>query len=69
MTKGRPLFWATGPFFCLVLLSCGDPTAPSTEESWQLDNAEAMLNAAPDELSNIDTGELDADGRNAPAEP
>lgn len=67
MRKGRPPFRATGPFLCLLLLSCSTETAPSAEESRQLDDAEAMLNSAPSELSNIDAGELEAAGHNAPA--
>ena len=58
MTEGRPPIWATGPFFCLLLLACGNSTEPTAEESRQLDNAEELLNSAPDDLSNIDAGEL-----------
>lgn len=67
MRKGRPPFLAPGPFLCLLLLACSEPTTPSGEQSRKLDDAEAMLNSAPAELSNIDAAELDAAERNAPA--
>jgi hypothetical protein len=66
MRKGRLPFLATGPFFCLLLPACGSSTAPGSEESRRLDNAEEMLNSAPSELSNIDAGELEQRERNAP---
>jgi hypothetical protein len=65
--KGRPPFLAPGPFLCLLLLSCGNPTSPSTEDDRQLDNAEDMLNAAPEELSGIDEGDLSGTAENAPS--
>jgi len=65
MREGRPPFPGAGPFFCLLLLSCGNSTTPSSEDSRQLDNAEEMLNSAPAELSNIDAGELEPIERNA----
>ena len=68
MTKGRPPIWATGPFFCLLLMACGSSTQPSSEDSRQLDNAEEMLNSAPEELSGIDATGLDEPEQNAPAE-
>lgn len=68
MRKGRPPFRATGPFLCLLLLSCGTQTAPSAEENRQLDSAEALLNSAPAELDNIDAGELSQPERNTPAD-
>ena len=69
MRKGRPPFVATGPFLCLLLLSCSNSTAPSSEESRQLDGAEELLNQAPAELSNIDASEFEAAHGNAGAEP
>ncbi len=66
MRKGRLPFLATGPFFCLLLLSCGSSTTPDSEESRRLDNAEEMLNSAPAELSNVDAGELEEAEHNAP---
>ncbi len=69
MRKGRPPFVASGPFLCLLLLSCSTETAPSAEDSRQLDNAEDMLDSAPAELSNIDAGEPGEPERNAPAIP
>ena len=66
MRKGRLPLLATGPFFCLLLLSCGSSTAPGSEESGRLDNAEAMLNSAPSELSDIDAGGLGESEGNAP---
>ncbi len=65
MRKGRSPFLAPGPFLCLLLLACGEPTTPSSEESRQLDNAEAMLNSAPAELSDVDAGELGEAEQNA----
>ena len=65
MTKGRPPLRASGPFFCLLLLSCGSSTEPSAEESRRLDNAEEMLNAAPDELSDVDAGDMPQPEQNA----
>ena len=67
MRKGRPPFLAPGPFLCLLLLSCSNSTAPSAEESRQLDNAEEMLNSVPDELSGINADDLSEPERNAPA--
>ena len=67
MTKGRPPFLATGPFLCLLLLSCSNSTTPSSEDSRQLDNAEEMLNSAASELSNVDAGELEKPPQHAPA--
>lgn len=67
MRKGRLPTRASGPFLCLLLLSCSNSTAPSAEDSHQLDNAEDMLNTAPAELSNIDAGELDAPEENGSA--
>ena len=64
MRKGRLPIMATGPFLCLLLLSCSSSTEPSAEESSRLDSAENLLNSAPAELSNIDAGELEG---NAPA--
>lgn len=66
MRKGRSPFLAPGPFLCLLLFACSEPTTPSSEESRQLDDAEAMLNGAPAELSNVEAGELDQMERNAP---
>ncbi len=66
MRKGRLPFVATGPFLCLLLLSCSDSTTPSSEDSRQLDDAEAMLNSAPGELSNVDSGELGEADQNTP---
>jgi hypothetical protein len=57
---------ACGPFLCLLLAACsgGDGT-PTPEQNRQLANTEAMLNAAPVGLSNIDEnglGDANADG-------
>ncbi len=56
----------TGPFLCLLLLSCSNGTTPSSEESRHLDTAEEMLNSAPAELSNIDSSELEQAPQEAP---
>lgn len=67
MGKGRLPLLATGPFLCLLLISCGSSTAPGSDDSRRLDNAEEMLNSAPSELSDIDAGGLEQPERNAPA--
>jgi len=68
LTKGRPPLWATGPFFCLLLLACGSSTEPTAQDSRELDNAEELLNAAPDELSGIDANALAAPQPDSPPE-
>ncbi len=59
MKLGRMPMLACGPFLlALALASCGDRSAPSEEENRQLDNAAEMLDAAPNELANIDENSL-----------
>ena len=59
MKLGRMPMLACGPFLlALALASCGDRSAPSEEENRQLDNAAEMLDAAPNELANIDENGL-----------
>ena len=66
MNKGRMPVLACGPLLlALALASCRDRTSPSAEESRQLDNAAEMLDAAPDELANIDENALGAADSNA----
>ena len=51
---------ACGPFvLALLLAACGDRSVPSAEENAQLDNAEEMLNSAPDALEDIDENAID----------
>jgi hypothetical protein len=49
-------------------MACGSSTEPTAEESRGLDNAEAMLNAAPEELSAIHANELAEPEQNATAD-
>ena len=59
MIKGRSLIRACGPFSLLAALSgCAERTEPSAEESRQLDDAAEMLNAADEQLSDIDANAL-----------
>ena len=61
MKMGRMPIPACGPFLlaiALALASCSDRSAPSAEENRQLDNAAEMLDAAPNELANIDENSL-----------
>lgn len=55
MNKGRTSIVACGPFLFLLLSSCGgDNGTPTPEQNRQLANADALLNSAPESLSNID---------------
>lgn len=66
MTKGRTPYRVCGPFLCLLLIAgCGDRTKPSAEENRQLQNAAEMLDAAPDQLANIDDNGLDEPSDNS----
>lgn len=59
MKMGRMPIRACGPFLGLLLASCsGANDTPTPEQNRQLANAEAMLNAAPESLSNIDENAL-----------
>ena len=53
--------------FALTLASCGENNAPSSEQDEGLNQADAMLNEAPNGLESVDDGGLGAgaDG-NAP---
>jgi hypothetical protein len=53
----------------LPLLACGEGTAPSSEQDQGLNDADAMLNEAPNGLESVDDQGLgtEADG-NAPLE-
>jgi hypothetical protein len=66
MRKGRPPVLASGPFLCLLLVACGPSTSPTSEDSRELDNAEAMLNSAASELDTIDADELERAEQNRP---
>ena len=62
MEQGRTAYRLCGPFLLSVLLvACGSPSTPSSEDNRQLANAEEMLNSAPDELSGIDSNALLSD--------
>ena len=67
MKKGRAPILACGLFLCLpILASCGsESTAPTPEQNQQLANADALLNSAPDSLSNIDENALGAATNNS----
>ena len=66
MIKGRTPFRACGPFlYALLLCACEQDTRPSADEGAALDEAEALLNAAPDTLANIDENAL-GEGGSAP---
>lgn len=58
---------ACGLFLCPELLTgCGGRnTAPTPEQNRQLANADAMLNAAPGNLSNIDESAVENSAANA----
>jgi len=67
MKKGRAPLLACGLFLCLqALASCGsETTAPTPEQNQQLASADALLNSAPDSLSNIDGNALGAAASNS----
>lgn len=55
MNKGRTPKLACGPFLFFLLCSCGShDDTPTPQENAQLANSDALLNSAPDTLSNID---------------
>ena len=57
MNWGRSPILACGPI--LLLSACGNgSTSPSPQQNRQLANADALLDAAPDSLSNIDENAL-----------
>ena len=63
---GRTPALACGPFaLALLLAACGDRSVPSAEENAQLDNAEEMLNSAPDALEGIDENAIGQPADNA----
>ena len=63
MKWGRSPILAGGPFLFLLLSACGSAsTSPTPEQNRDLDNAELLLNAAPESLSNIDENTLKAQG-------
>jgi hypothetical protein len=70
MKKGRAPALACGLFLCLpALASCGsESTAPTPEQNQQLANADELLNAAPETLSNMDENALGAPPEDSPAE-
>jgi hypothetical protein len=70
MKKGRSPVLASGLFLCLpALASCGsESSTPSPEQNQQLANADALLNSAPDSLSNIDENILGAPTNNSTVE-
>jgi hypothetical protein len=66
MKRGRTPIRACGPFLFLLLASCGsDEGKPTAEQNRQLANADALLNSAPDSLSNIDENALGPAERNS----
>ena len=70
MNRGRTPIKAYGLFLCLLplLVSCGrEDSTPTPEQNRQLANADAMLNAAPEDLSNIDENALGPAERNSEA--
>jgi hypothetical protein len=61
MKKGRTPHPAFGPFLCLLLLAaCQKADRPTAEENQQLDNAEAMLDAAPRTLNALEADDLNS---------
>lgn len=58
MKWGRTPIRACGPFLLLLLSSCQHDSTPTPEQNRQLANADALLNSAPDRLSNIDENAL-----------
>lgn len=68
MKTGRTPSLVSGPFLCLLLLAgCGRGDVPTSAENRQLDNSEAMLDAAPDTLNAIDGNALDEPAENGAA--
>jgi hypothetical protein len=65
--KGRTSKRAFGLFLCLALVAgCHRSDVPTAEENRELDNTEAMLDAAPGTLNAIDDSNLsEADSNQA----
>ena len=67
MNKGRTPQRACGPFLLLLVAACSGGSSPSSADNRQLDEAANLLDAAPDELSNIDENALrESERGNAP---